>query len=109
MDLVNIALALVLVAANGFFVATEFAVARLRPGQVDAWGKDGKPGSKSVKHAVDHIDAYLAACQLGITISSSIITLLHVVVGELAPRAWRSRARSRSRSSSHRWGASSTC
>jgi CBS domain containing-hemolysin-like protein len=123
MDLVNIALALLLVAANGFFVATEFAVARLRPGQVDQWIRDGRPGSKSVKHAVDHIDSYLATCQLGITISSlglgalgepafhhllepvlgadarvagvalasavafSIITLLHVVVGELAPKS----------------------
>jgi CBS domain containing-hemolysin-like protein len=123
MDWVNVAIAFVLVGANGFFVATEFAIARLRPGQVDKWVRDGKPGSKSVKHAIDHIDAYLAACQLGITISSlglgalgepafhhllepifgesatiagigvasaiafSIITLLHVVVGELAPKS----------------------
>src|ERR1044072_2743772 len=70
MDWINIALAFVLVGANGFFVATEFAVARLRPGQVDKWVRDGRPGAKSVHHAVDHIDAYLAACQLGITISS---------------------------------------
>jgi CBS domain containing-hemolysin-like protein len=123
MDWLNIALALVLVGANGFFVATEFAVARLRPGQVEKWVSDGRPGAKSVQHAVGHIDAYLAACQLGITISSlglgalgepafhhilepvfgegatiagigiasaiafSIITLLHVVVGELAPKS----------------------
>src|SRR5215217_3893224 len=123
MDFVNIALAFVLVGANGFFVATEFAVARLRPGQVAKWARDGRPGAKSVVHAVDHIDAYLAACQLGITISSlglgalgepafhhllepifgeaatvagigvasaisfGIITLLHVVVGELAPKS----------------------
>ena len=123
MDAVNIALACVLVGANGFFVATEFAIARLRPGQVDKWVSDGKPGSKSVKHAIEHIDSYLAACQLGITISSlglgalgepafhhilepifgegaevlgsglasamafGIITLLHVVVGELAPKS----------------------
>ena len=70
MDAVNIALALVLVGANGFFVATEFAVARLRPGQVEKWVSDGRPGAKSVKHAIEHIDSYLAACQLGITISS---------------------------------------
>ena len=123
MDWINIALALVLVGANGFFVATEFSVARLRPGQVDKWVSDGRPGSKSVKHAIEHIDSYLAACQLGITISSlglgalgepafhhllepvlgegakvagiglasavsfGIITLLHVVVGELAPKS----------------------
>src|SRR5829696_6369120 len=63
-------LALVLVAANGFFVATEFAVARLRPTQVDELEKAGKPGAGSVRHALDHIDAYLAACQLGITVAS---------------------------------------
>src|SRR5215218_9650968 len=123
MDWVNIALAFVLVGANGFFVATEFSIARLRPGQVAKWVRDGRPGAKSVQHAIEHIDAYLAACQLGITISSlglgalgepafhhilepvfgesatiagigvasaiafSIITLLHVVVGELAPKS----------------------
>jgi CBS domain containing-hemolysin-like protein len=123
MDWLNIALALVLVGANGFFVATEFAVARLRPGQVEKWVSDGRPGAKSVQHAIEHIDSYLAACQLGITISSlglgalgepafhhilepvfgegatvvgvgvasaiafAIITLLHVVVGELAPKS----------------------
>ncbi len=123
MDWVNIALALVLVGANGFFVATEFAVARLRPGQVEKWVSDGRPGAKSVQHAIEHIDSYLATCQLGITISSlglgalgepafhhilepvfgegatvvgvgvasaiafGIITLLHVVVGELAPKS----------------------
>src|ERR671916_35809 len=122
-DYVNIALALLLVGANAFFVATEFGIARLRPGQVEGWVRAGKPGSKSVQHAVLHIDSYLAACQLGITISSlglgalgepafhhilepifgegatvagiglasavafGIITLLHVVVGELAPKS----------------------
>jgi len=115
--------ALLLVFANGFFVATEFALARLRPTQVDEFLRDGKPGARSVRHAVDHIDAYLAACQLGITLASlglgvvgepvfhdllepllgdsaaiagvglavamafGIITVLHVVVGELAPKS----------------------
>ena len=123
MDYVNIALAFLLVGANAFFVATEFGVARLRPGQVDGWVRQGKPGAKSIQHAVEHIDSYLAACQLGITISSlglgalgepafhhilepifgegaeiagigvasalafGLITLLHVVVGELAPKS----------------------
>ena len=115
--------AMVLVVANGFFVATEFAIARLRPTQVADFERAGRPGAKSVRHAVDHIDAYLAACQLGITLASiglgvagkpafealldpllgevsvfgalvlsaavafGIITLLHVVVGELAPKS----------------------
>ena len=39
--------ALGLVAANGFFVASEFAIARLRPTQVTDFVRDGKPGAKS--------------------------------------------------------------
>ncbi len=114
---------LALVLANGFFVATEFAVARLRPTQVDELERQGKAGASSARHAVDHIDAYLAACQLGITLASIglgvvgkpvfeellepllgeaasvagfgvaaaaaffIVTLLHVVIGELAPKS----------------------
>jgi CBS domain containing-hemolysin-like protein len=63
-------LALVLVAANGFFVAVEFSVARLRPTQVQELLRQGRPGAKSAAHAVEHIDAYLSACQLGITMCS---------------------------------------
>ena len=62
--------AVVLVIANGFFVAVEFSVARLRPTQAQELLRDGKPGAKSVVHAVEHIDAYLSACQLGITMAS---------------------------------------
>ncbi|CAA9479716.1 MAG: Magnesium and cobalt efflux protein CorC [uncultured Solirubrobacterales bacterium] len=112
-----------LVVANGFFVATEFAITRMRPAQVTDLEGAGRAGAGSVRHAVDHIDAYLAACQLGITMASLglgvvgervfhdllegvlgdqtrifsiglaglfaflIITLLHVVLGELAPKS----------------------
>jgi cyclin M-like protein len=62
--------ALALVAANGLFVASEFAIARLRPTQVADFVRQGKPGARSAQHAVDHIDAYLSACQLGITLAS---------------------------------------
>jgi CBS domain containing-hemolysin-like protein len=61
---------LFLVAANGFFVASEFAITRLRPTQVEDLVGQGRPGAKSVAHAVGHIDAYLSACQLGITVAS---------------------------------------
>jgi CBS domain containing-hemolysin-like protein len=67
---IELVLALVLVAANGFFVATEFAVTRLRPTQVEEMVRQGRPGAKSAAHAVAHIDAYLSACQLGITMAS---------------------------------------
>lgn len=120
---VELIVALALVAANGFFVATEFAVARLRLTEAIEMENAGRPGARSARHAVEHIDAYLAACQLGITLASIglgvvgkpvfeellepvlgkgasvagfglaatgafvIITVLHVVVGELAPKS----------------------
>src|SRR5215207_10518424 len=66
----EIVLAFVLVAANSFFVAVEFSVARLRPTQAQELLREGRPGARSVVHAVEHIDAYLSACQLGITMAS---------------------------------------
>jgi CBS domain containing-hemolysin-like protein len=116
-------MAIVLVLANSFFVAAEFAIARLRPTQVAELVRERRPGARSAQHAVEHIDAYLSACQLGITLASlglgavgepafhellepvfgddarvlgfglasaiafSIITVLHVVLGELAPKS----------------------
>jgi CBS domain containing-hemolysin-like protein len=86
-------LALVLVGANAFFVAVEFSVARLRPTQAQELLREGRPGAKSVAHAVDHIDAYLSACQLGITMASlglgaigepAFHDLLEPVLGEAA-------------------------
>src|SRR5687768_12392169 len=67
---VELIIALGLVAANGFFVATEFAVARLRLTEAIEMENAGRPGARSARHAVEHIDAYLAACQLGITLAS---------------------------------------
>jgi CBS domain containing-hemolysin-like protein len=120
---VELALALLLLAGNGFFVAVEFSIARLRPTQVTDFEREGRPGAKSARHAVERIDAYLAACQLGITICSlglgalgkpafeellepllgedariggvalsvlvgfTLITVLHIVVGELSPKS----------------------
>jgi CBS domain containing-hemolysin-like protein len=49
---VELAVALVLVAANGFFVAVEFSVARLRPTQAEEMVRQGRPGAKSAAHAV---------------------------------------------------------
>jgi CBS domain containing-hemolysin-like protein len=122
-DVLSIVAALALVAVNAFFVATEFAVTRVRLSQVVELEKQGKPGAKAARHAVEQIDAYLAACQLGITMASiglgalaepafehlleplvgafapgiavglslilalAIVTMLHVVLGELAPKS----------------------
>ena len=70
MTILSIIASLLLVVANGFFVATEFAIARIRPSQIGELEAAGRPGATSLRHAVDNLDAYLAACQLGITISS---------------------------------------
>ncbi len=121
--LLDLLIALALVLANGVFVASEFALARLRPTQLAELERERRSGARSLRHAVAHLDAYLAACQLGITIASiglgvvgesaferllspllgaeariggialaatlafALITLLHVVVGELAPKS----------------------
>ncbi|MGQ4557573.1 CNNM domain-containing protein [Halobellus sp. GM3] len=116
-------LALVLVALNGFFVASEFAFVRIRATSVEQLVEEGRAGSDTLQDVVTHLDDYLAVTQLGITIASlglgwvgepavasllepvlepylpanlihlvsfavgfSIITFLHVVFGELAPK-----------------------
>jgi CBS domain containing-hemolysin-like protein len=119
----DLLLAAALVCANALFVAAEFALTRLRPTQVDELDRERRRGARSLRHAIAHLDAYLAACQLGITIASiglgvvgesafeellapllgsearvagiavaatlafALITLLHVVIGELAPKS----------------------
>ncbi len=116
-----------LVFANGFFVAAEFAIVKVRGSQIEIKAKSGNNVAKVAKHITRHLDGYLAATQLGITLSSlglgwvgeavmtdivarffglfnveltstiatnlglvlafSIITVLHIVFGELAPKS----------------------
>ena len=109
---------------NGFFVAAEFALVKVRSSQLDPEVEKGKGSAKLAQHIVNRLEAYLSACQLGITISSivlgavsepfvsrmlqpllgmtgmsdgwistisfllgiSVITFLHVVVGEQMPK-----------------------
>jgi CBS domain containing-hemolysin-like protein len=61
---------LVLVAVNGFFVAAEFALVRVRRERMEAMAEDGVRGSRLVLRELDAIDRYLSACQLGITMAS---------------------------------------
>ena len=63
-------LALFLVVLNGFFVASEFALVRIRSTAVDRLVEEGQPGSGALRTAVDNLDDYLATTQLGITIAS---------------------------------------
>ena len=60
----------VLVAANGFFVAAEFALVRTREGRIEQLRDEGKRGATLVLAQIDKIDEYLSACQLGITMAS---------------------------------------
>src|ERR671915_2514361 len=60
----------VLVAANGFFVAAEFALVRARESRVEQMLQEGKKGAALALVQIDRIDEYLAACQLGITMAS---------------------------------------
>ncbi len=123
MNAVLLSVALLLVLLNGFFVAAEFSLARARITRLDQLA-ESSGAAVLAREQVRHIDRYLAACQLGITLASLglgwlgepafahlieplltsvglgegsavltsvilafvIITVLHVVIGELAPK-----------------------
>src|SRR6185437_5315925 len=59
-----------LVLLNGFFVAAEFAMVRVRGSQVEIKAKTGSPVAKVARGILHNLDGYLAATQLGITIAS---------------------------------------
>jgi CBS domain containing-hemolysin-like protein len=61
---------LVLVLLNGFFVATEFALVRIRETQLDALILKGQRRAKMARHIVRNLNSYLSATQLGITMVS---------------------------------------
>jgi CBS domain containing-hemolysin-like protein len=123
----NLILVLVLVAANGFFVAAEFALVSVRKTRIDELISEGNRRARVVKRSLRDLDSYIAATQLGITMASlglgwvgepalahlldpileeivppdlayvsahgiafviafSIITVMHIVFGELAPK-----------------------
>ncbi len=117
-----------LVLLNGFFVAAEFAIVKVRASQIDIKAKEGHPMASLSKKIIANLDAYLSATQLGITIASlglgwigedvvavliinlftsvglemdpatahnialpvafGVITILHIVFGELAPKSY---------------------
>ena len=59
-----------LVVLNGFFVACEFAVVKVRSSQLDALADEGEVRATFAKHVRAHLDAYLSATQLGVTLAS---------------------------------------
>ena len=124
--ILGVASVLFLVLANGFFVATEFAIVAVRGSRLEQLAREGSGSAKLAREIVRHLDAYIAACQLGITMTSlalgwigepalaglieppleaivgtfapaashavstgvafALITALHIVLGELAPK-----------------------
>jgi putative hemolysin len=116
-----------LVFLNGFFVAAEFAIVKVRSSQIEVKKNTGKTVTAVAKNVIGNLDAYLAATQLGVTLSSLglgwvgeevfteiilflfgwfgmdvniawahklaipvaflSITILHIVLGELAPKS----------------------
>src|SRR5881275_92955 len=59
-----------LVGLNGFFVACEFAIIKVRASQLDELAEEGNPRAKFAKYIRAHLDAYLSATQLGVTVAS---------------------------------------
>lgn len=122
----SIALTLFFVLLNGFFVAAEFAIVKVRASQIELKAREGNFFAGIAKGILEHLDSYLSASQLGITLASlglgwigesvvssivsdvahllgitinadllhtisvviafAIITVLHIVVGEMAPK-----------------------
>src|SRR5262245_20881595 len=68
--LVKILVVLLLVLANGFFVAVEFALVSLRRSRIETLAKRGKSSAQAVLRPLDHLDAMLSASQFGITLAS---------------------------------------
>ncbi len=118
---------LLLVLANAFFVAAEFAIVKVRTSQIELRAQGGSRTARMAQQILTHLDEYLSATQLGITLASLglgwvgepivsklliavmslfwatpdevlahkialpvafvIITFLHIVFGELAPKS----------------------
>jgi len=126
LDIFNLVIIAILIAFTAFFVASEFAIIRVRSSKIDQLVEEGNKNAIAAKKIITHLDEYLSACQLGITITAlgigwlgeetiheilsplfqlihipetavtiisfslsfAIITFLHVVVGELAPKTF---------------------
>jgi len=69
-DLINIMFAVILVCINGFFVAAEFALVKVRPGRIDEQVEKNLPFAATARWLTQRMDASLSTCQLGITMAS---------------------------------------
>jgi CBS domain containing-hemolysin-like protein len=85
----------VLVLLNGFFVAAEFALVRVRRSRIEEQADEGLRGAGLVLRQLDDLSRYLAACQLGITFTSlgigflgepAVASIFENLIGEEAPK-----------------------
>ncbi|MGD6794565.1 hemolysin family protein [Metabacillus indicus] len=70
MDIVNLIFVAILIALTAFFVASEFAIVKIRSSRLDQLIAEGKKGAVAAKKVTTHLDEYLSACQLGITVTA---------------------------------------
>jgi len=59
-----------LIALTAFFVASEFAIVKVRSTRIDQLIAEGNRGATAAKRVISNLDEYLSACQLGITITA---------------------------------------
>jgi CBS domain containing-hemolysin-like protein len=69
-SLLSLGAALVLIALNGFFVAAEFALVRVRDSRLVQLEQEGSSRAGRVRDVLQDLDAYLSVCQVGITVAS---------------------------------------
>jgi CBS domain containing-hemolysin-like protein len=70
LDIVNLLLVAILIALTGFFVASEFAIIKIRSSRIDQLIAEGNKQARAARKVIDNLDEYLSACQLGITITA---------------------------------------
>lgn len=68
--IINLSIFTILIILTAFFVATEFAIVKVRQSRIDQLVAEGKSGSAAAKNVTSHLDEYLSACQLGITVTA---------------------------------------
>ncbi len=67
---INLLLAILLLALNAFYVAAEFALVKSRGFRIDAMAEENRFGARLLQAMMGNLEAYLACCQLGITMAS---------------------------------------
>ena len=88
--LASLFLTFLLVVLNGFFVAAEFALVKVRASQLDILIQKGSSRAKVARALLEKLDAYLSATQLGITLASLALgaigeeTISHIVINLFA-------------------------